>query len=599
MSTLATLNVVLNGDVGGFLKAMKDSESQASSSSNLISRALGGIGDVVKVAAGVAVAGITAAIGAAATGVVAFQSWGKQLDDLSDVLGTTADESAGLAVAIKIVGGDVGGITAQMAKLVKGLGETEGKLGPTGKLMKSLGIAFEDANGKMLPSTTILTSIADKLAVMPDGLEKTKIMTQLFGKSGKDLSDTLNALANGGLAAAEEKARALGLAIGEEGVGKSIEFGKSIETIKLAAEGVAVSIGSMVMPVLLPLIEKFSEWGVSVMPQVRAGIEAVFGWIQANVGPIIQALIGWLQQAVAWVTANWPKIRDTVVGAFEQVRAAIEPIINAISAVVTAVFGAIGTFLNTHGTEIRTFLEGAWNGIQEILTGIWNVISTVVTGVFNAIRDFLATHGATIQASLQLAWDTIRTIVDTVIHAMQGIIDTVMAIIHGDWSKAWESIKDVVETIWNGIKTLWTNFWTGIDNILKSFGVNVGEAWRNLWNGVREFFEGIWNGIRKFFVDAINSVIDLINGLIDSFNDSIGKFLGPIQRLQRISLAGMLSLTPEIKGGMNLNALLGGELTGRATNATTDQRSYTLNVYAAGLPEDIAHDFAMLQALGG
>src|SRR5512139_4128887 len=298
MSTLATLNVVLNGDIGGFLKSMKQAESQSSSSSNIIQNALSGIGTVAKVAAAGAVAAIGAVSGAAIAGVAAFNSWAGELDSIGDVLGTTADESAALAVAIGRVGGDVQGITGQMARLVNGLEDTKGKLGPAGKLLNDMGVAFRNVKGEMLPATEILTAVADKIAAMPDGLEKTRVMTELFGKSGKDLSDTMNALANGGLKAAEDRARALGLAIGDEGVDKSIQFGKSFETLKMALQGVAVSIGNTIMPVLVPLIQKFAEWAVSVMPQVRAAIEAVFEWLQTNVGPVIETVIGALQNVI-------------------------------------------------------------------------------------------------------------------------------------------------------------------------------------------------------------------------------------------------------------------------------------------------------------
>lgn len=540
MSTLATLVVSLVGDIGKFTADMKQAEGQAKSAGGGISSALNGalgtVGNIAKAAGAAVVAGIGAATGAAIAGVTAYNHWADTLDSLGDVLGTTADESAGLAVAIRIVGGDVDGITGQMAKLVKGLGDADGKAGPTAKALKALGVSAWDANGNLKGSTSILTAVADQLAKMPDGLEKTKIMTDLFGKSGKDLSDTMNALANGGLAAAEEKARALGLAIGEDGVNKSIEFGKSFETIKLAAEGLAVSVGGVLMPIIVPAIQKFTEWAVSVMPQVRAGIEGVFTWIQANVGPIIAAMVAWLQSAVAWVQTNWPIISAEISGAFEKARAVVEPIINAISNFIQSVFGAIGTFLQTHGAEIQAFVSTAWAGIQQIVNTVTAIVSGVVSNVFNAIAGFIREHGAQIQIILDTAWKQVKTVVETAINVVKGVVNTVMAVLKGDWSTAWNTIKSTVDTIWNGIKALWQNFWDGVDSILHTMGTSIQGVWDSFWGGVRATVDRIWNGILGFLEGAVNGAIDIVNGMIQGFNDTLGQIMGPIALIPHVTL---------------------------------------------------------------
>jgi len=566
MSTLATLNVVLNGDIGGFLKAMKQAEGQSQTSSGLIGRALGTIGDVAKVAGAAAVAGIGMAVGAAVAGVAAFNSWADTLDSLGDVLGTSADESAGLAVAIRTVGGDVDGITGQMAKLVKGLGDAGGKMSPTAKQLKDLGVSAWGANGELKSSTDILTAVADKLAAMPDGLEKTAAMTTLFGKSGKDLSDTMNALANGGLKNATDKARKLGLAIGEDGVNKSIEFGKGMETIKLALEGAAVSIGSVLMPVIVPLISKFAEWAVGVMPQVRTGIEGVFNWIQTNVGPIISGLIAGLQTAVAWVTTNWPRISTEITGAFERARAVIGPVLSAIGGVIQSVFGAIATFLQTHGEEIKTFLTNAWESIKEIVTGIAVIISAVVTVVFGAIKDFLEQNGAAIQTVLGVVWEAIKFIVETTLNIIKGIVNTATAVLQGDWSTVWNTIKGIVEGIWNAIKSAWNLFWGEIQRALNLLGAALTSAWNTFWGGIKTGAENVWNGIKAAwnnFWDGIKTAVDTLsknvsaawdgfwNGLFDKVKEIIQPILDAINSIRTAweDMLEALGISPPVEGG--------------------------------------------------
>src|SRR5512139_3413908 len=530
MSTLATLNVVLNGDIGGFLKSMKQAEDQSKSSSNIIGRALGGIGEAAKIAGAAAVAGIGAAAGAAVAGVAAFNSWADELDSIGDVLGTTADESAGLAVAIKTVGGDVDAITGQMAKLTRGLEGANGKLGPTGKLLTSMGVAFQDANGQMLPATTILTSIADKIAAMPDGLEKTRVMTELFGKSGKDLSDTMNALANGGLKAAEEKARKLGLAIGDDGVNRSIEFGKSLEDLKMTAQGLAVSIGSTIMPLIQPLIQKFAEWAVDVMPQVRAGLEAVFGWIQTNVGPILEGLIAGLQVVIGWVQENWPAIQSTITTTWNNIRALVEPAVNAIASFIMSVFGAIATFIDTHGEDIKNFISRTWSTIRSIVEPVITWFYETVTAIFGGLAKWINDNQSEIQRIFQGVWDGIKMFVGTVLEVIRGIVTAVLALLRGDVQGALDAIGQMFRNIWDGIKDYVGKAVETMRMILEIAWYTIRTAVENAWNGIRTWIETAWDNIIAFFKSLPDRLFqigkDIMEGLwngIKSMFENIGK----------------------------------------------------------------------------
>ncbi|NTU66125.1 MAG: hypothetical protein HGB05_22645 [Chloroflexi bacterium] len=115
-------------------------------------------------------------------------------------------------------------------------------------------------------------------------------MTELFGKSGKDLSDTMNALANGGLQTAADKAQAFGLAIGEEGVAKSIAFKKGMADLQMAGEGLMITLGNELLPILVPLLQKFTEFAQKAMPEVRKAIESVVDWVKTNLVPMFDRL---------------------------------------------------------------------------------------------------------------------------------------------------------------------------------------------------------------------------------------------------------------------------------------------------------------------
>ena len=354
MGTLSTMVVKLVAETGPFITAMEGAAKKTS--------------DVAKVIGGAAVSGVAALGAAMAASIAKTVEWGDQLDSLGDVLGTNADESAALAVAIRGVGGDVGGITGQMAKFAKGAMEVGDKLTPVQEQLKELGVNIYEVgkqsfamvtvlptdkleelrdkldgataklhdmeasyakaksptetmtynlgkqrelvaalseeysagsqviestigeNGPLKGSAQILEEVATKLAKMPDGLEKTTIMTELFGKSGKDLSDTMNALANGGLQQAADKAQAFGLAIGEDGVNKSIAFKKGLADLQLMGDGLAVTFGSELLPIVIPLLQKFTEFARQHMPEIKQAIQGVVNFVETSLIPLFEKM---------------------------------------------------------------------------------------------------------------------------------------------------------------------------------------------------------------------------------------------------------------------------------------------------------------------
>src|SRR5512139_3014771 len=167
MSTLATLNVVLNGDIGGFLKSMKQAEEQSSSSSNIIQRALGGIGNVATLAAGATVAGV-AAIGAAAF------SAAMQFDDAFDTIaigtGATGDALEGLKKDFQNIYTSFPTDTTNAANVVA---ELNTRLGLTGKNMENLA-------GPILEVSRLLGG---------DAKENAQLFSRVIGDWGLPLED--------------------------------------------------------------------------------------------------------------------------------------------------------------------------------------------------------------------------------------------------------------------------------------------------------------------------------------------------------------------------------------------------------------------------
>ena len=432
-----------------------------------VSNVIGGIGDKIgslaTLAGGAAVAGVGALAGATAASVAAFNDWAGQLDGLGDVLGTNANDSAMLAVAIEGVGGNVDAITGQMAKLTVGLRDNKGELGPTGQMLADMGIAFEDANGQMLGSTDIIKNVADKISQMPDGLEKSEAMMKLFGKSGKDMTDTLTALTTEGLDAAAKKAADYGLAIGDEGVNSSVEMGKAGKDLEMMLKGMAIQIGGQVLPAVMPLIQTFIGFAREHLPPVIEGLKAFGTWI----GDLATKIAAFVQS---------PAFQEFLANA----QAAIKLVAEALMNIAEAVWPTIQEILGLIGELFSTIFGGASTDTETSMNTIKQVIDTVM-------------------AAIQL-------VIETALAAIQTVLKVAIALLQGDWEAAWEAIKTFLEEIWTSIQT-------AINTALEAIKPLLNNAWESIKTAASDAFEAV----KKSITDRLNEAVTFVEELPAKF----------------------------------------------------------------------------------
>lgn len=270
-----------------------------------------------KALAGLAVAGFGVLSAAVGVSLNKTLEWGDTLDSIGDHLGTTTEDSAGLALMVERVGGSVDQLTGAMDIMTRGLTNAEGELGPTGLALQSLGISIFDANGKMRDSTAIFQDVANVLGNMPDGLQKTSLMMDIFGKSGGDMGDILGAAANGGLASFNQQAKDLGLAFSQDKVDAVIETKKKWEELKQIWDGIVLQLGTNLLPLLGEILNKVKAWvesedGKQAMQNVSDTIEdfaknaeLLFDWLTKLTPEQLKLALSILEVAAALKIA-WP-----------------------------------------------------------------------------------------------------------------------------------------------------------------------------------------------------------------------------------------------------------------------------------------------------
>lgn len=291
---------------------------------------------------------------------------------------------------------------------------------------------------------------------------------------------------------------------------------------------------------LMPILAEAAHWFADNLP---GAIEKVKGAI-APLQPVLSALGGYFGavaedgdlvndfltdlpgpiQAVIHFVNDLSKV-------WADIRPVITNVVNAVGEVVNAIFGQVQEFLHNHGDDIKATMVDTWSRIMEIIKLGAELYNAVIPPVLRAIAGFIGTHGKEIQALLSSTWNSIKATIDVVLTLITGVIKIALDLIHGNWSQAWEDLKQMSARI---VLDLWTIIKGGIDNIVTLFGGFVQKAidfGNDMIQGIIKGVSGGIGALKDIVVEAAKSALDAakkalgISSPSRAFADEVGMFI--------------------------------------------------------------------------
>jgi hypothetical protein len=143
----------------------------------------------------------------------------------------------------------------------------------------TLNISLTDSNGKLKNNSELFAEVADRFRYLPDGIQKTALATDLFGKSGADLIPVLNG-GKQSLMEMTDEAKRLGLVISTE-TGKDAElFNDNIEKMQKSLQGLGLKIAEESLPALNEFTNKINDpKNQQGLGDLASGIITLAGWV--------------------------------------------------------------------------------------------------------------------------------------------------------------------------------------------------------------------------------------------------------------------------------------------------------------------------------
>ena len=177
------------------------------------------------------------------------------------------------------------------------------------------------------------------------------------------------------------------------------------------------------------------------------------------------------------------------------------------------------------------------NGIIEAVGRVVVAISGFIGGIIDIIKGIIQFIVGVFTGDWSKAWDGIKNIFSGFWNAIKGIIDTLLAVLGGiagfivdvvaaAFEIAWEAIKLVwsqvvafFKAVWDGIVAAFSAVGTWFANIFTQAWEGIKSAWSSvtswfssLWNSITGVFSGVGNWFKNVFTTAWNNIKSVFSG---------------------------------------------------------------------------------------
>lgn len=174
---------------------------------------------------------------------------GDKLNDLRQKTGITVEDLDALGYAAELNGSSLDQVSGALGKLSKNMAEAAGGSKEATAVFRQFGISQQDLKSGAVTTTEAMARIADKLAAMPDGWQKTAAAQQVFGKSAADLIPLLNA-GGGAIRDARQELESMGALMTGDLATQADEFNDNMSRLRRMASALGISLAKDLLPVL-------------------------------------------------------------------------------------------------------------------------------------------------------------------------------------------------------------------------------------------------------------------------------------------------------------------------------------------------------------
>jgi len=169
--------------------------------------------------------------------------------ELAERANMAAGEFAGLQYAAKFASIEGEALSATLSKFNANIVAAANGSKKQAAAFDQLGVGLRNQDGSLKGTNQLLLEVADKLAALPNGAQKSALAMDVFGKSGAKLLPLLNRGA-AGIQALIDEAKDLGLVLDDKAYADAGQFNDTLDVLGASSEAAGQQVAVNLLPAL-------------------------------------------------------------------------------------------------------------------------------------------------------------------------------------------------------------------------------------------------------------------------------------------------------------------------------------------------------------
>lgn len=283
------------------------------------------------------------------------------------------------------------------------------------------------------------------------------------------------------------------------------------------------------------------------------GLRAVLTTLTGPVGLIIGLLTA--------LFIGSEDFRNAVLGLVSVVGGLVGQLVSALAPTLSTLMGIVGNLVATLGTALAPVVTLVANLLSAVLPPIISALGPILAAVVpvielvasalsglisNAVAPFIQILTAvllpvitSLQPVIETVFGVIVDVIQSAMTIMQGTINLVLGLITGDWSRAWDGIKQIL----SGAVALVSSIITGAVEIWRSVITNT-------WNAVTGAVSTAWNAIKGAVQSGVDGAVSLVRGLPAGVVAALGNIGSLLVSAGRDLINGLIAGVKQVAGNI-------------------------------------------------
>lgn len=335
----------------------------------------------------------------------------------------------------------------------------------------------------------------------------------------------------------------------------------------------AVKIGANLIEIIvngaLGSLTLFSKLGLDILNVLTAPIIENKDKIKTAIENNLKSIEKITSTLAKGIQTTFSKVQSTynkyIGPTFDKIKVGLTEIVSvlldAYSSYISPVLDYIG---NSFDSMWKEHIQPAINGIIEFFGKFSELIGVIFETVLKPFVEWLIGNFAPIVADvIKVIWSGIEAFIKFtsdcikfITDLLSGICDFLTGVFTGNWSQAWDGIKNILSGTWNFMKNIVDTILSLINLNIREVLNNIAKIWDSIWTGISSFFSDIWNGLCSAVDIGVNTVKDTIDGVLNTIKGIWESMWNGLKNFVKNTWDGILDIFN--KGGQIFDGIVGG-----------------------------------------